>query len=542
MAALAVVPVVSAVFPLGSTPVWAADDAPASASSWLESARTHAFADEHAEAIADYRRAFEQDPALADRWAHELGHQLTWADRPDAAIPWYRRRLEADPTDIEAGLGLARALGWADRTEDAQRAYEQLLEGHPGNLEARRGRARMMAWQDRLEAARAAYEEILDDHPADLETRLQHAQVVNWSGRHSEAAQLYRDILANHPGDRQATVGLAQALRWGGREREALRALDPIHAHEDAAELYRDLRRSAAPVARLGGGWTGDSDDLRILTTEASWEGYTRGDLRARVVLRDLRFEEDGQPDLAARGLNLGGSRSLGDRTAANLYVGFLRFGSDGPITASGATDDLRWTLLTYDGWLTWHPRPRLRVDFASDRGFVETPRSLGHRTSVTHLGLSAEFRGGARWSVGALLREGFYSDSNGRTLARVSLDTRRGRGWVLRAGPRLSVFRFHAQRDRGYWNPGDFLSAAFSLALADERPGHRLRPRLELAPAHEWEDGNGYGVLAWSIGLGVELTDGWHLDLGGGRSDSRLSTDGGYERKWARVVLEWRH
>lgn len=508
----------------------------------LQRARTHAAADEHDEAIVDYRRAFQEDPTLAERWAHELGHQLTWADRPGDAVPWYERRLRAEPSHLEARLGLARALSWDDRTARAQTLYEEILEDHPDHLEALRGRARMIAWQDRLEEARLAYEEILADHPDDHETLLQRAQVVNWSGRHAEAAELYRAVLTRHPESRQATMGLAQALRWSGKERQALRTLDPIREQDPVADLYRELRRSAAPVARVATGWSEDSDELRIRTTEASWEGYTPRDVRGRFVLRHLRLDEDDQPDLAAWGVSVGGSRALDERTTANLHVGFLRFGSDGPIAASGATEDLEWTLFTYDGWLTWQPSSRLRVDLASDRGFVETPRSLGHRTAVTHVGLSADLRVGEAWTVGALMREGFYSDGNGRTSGRISLDRRLGRGWVLSGGPRLTAFRFHSRLDRGYWNPGDFVSAAVALRLTDERPGRRVHPRLELTPAREWEDGESYGVLAWSLGLRIDVGRNWQIDLAGGRSDSRLSTDGGYERGWARAVVGWRH
>ena len=511
----------------------------------LAEARSAASANDHARAIELYEAAFAADSTLVGEHAHELGTQLTWNDQPARAIPWYERRLEAWPVDIDARLGLARALSWNDQLEEAWFQYRVVYYIEEGNLEARRGEARMLAWMDDLDEALAKYDAILEDHPEDIPTRIERAQVINWRGEHFRAARLYEEILADDPGNPEARVGLAQALRWSGQDRRAMTTLDPIRSNPSALELYRDLELAARPYVEAGVAWSQDTDDLDVVGTELSWNGNTSigflGDPRGRLGLLHERLWQPGQPDIENWALNFGGATKTSLRTTLNAYFGLKKFNSDGTINDSEQVDDLSWTLLTWDAWWTWLARRDLRMDFSTDRNYVQTHRSVGNQISLTQFGASADWRFADQWMLSGLVREGFYSDDNRRTSAQVRAQWRRDRDWVYTVAPRLSGFWISDPKDNGYWNPEDFYAAGLDFGFS-RTFAQTWTPRLGISVAREWEEGDGYGTFAFSAGLAWRITRTWELDLGAGKSDSRLSTSSGYARDWAALTLRWRY
>jgi len=107
-----------------------------SAEACLDSARVAAAADRHADAIRWYHRAIARDSALASQLNLELGHQYTWADKPDSAIGFYRAHLAAHPDDIDGEIGLGRAQAWAGHLKDAIATYRAALP-HAGDREDR---------------------------------------------------------------------------------------------------------------------------------------------------------------------------------------------------------------------------------------------------------------------------------------------------------------------------------------------------------------------------------------------------------------------
>jgi tetratricopeptide (TPR) repeat protein len=98
----------------------------------LSRAREAAAADRHRDAIRLYLDAITLDPPLESIVALELGHQYTWAEKPDSAIIWYSRYLDGHPGDREAQLGIARALSWAGRLDEAEDRYLELLSASEG--------------------------------------------------------------------------------------------------------------------------------------------------------------------------------------------------------------------------------------------------------------------------------------------------------------------------------------------------------------------------------------------------------------------------
>jgi hypothetical protein len=90
---------------------------PGTAEACLDSARTAAAAARHHDAIRWYHRAVARDSSLARELGLEMGHQYTWADKPDSAVAFYRAYLVAHPDDVDAEIGLGRALAWSASQE-----------------------------------------------------------------------------------------------------------------------------------------------------------------------------------------------------------------------------------------------------------------------------------------------------------------------------------------------------------------------------------------------------------------------------------------
>ncbi len=468
----------------------------------LAQAREYAAADHHPEAIQAYLKAFELDPSLVPLYADELGHQYNWNDEPQKAIPWFERRLETEPGEVDARIGYARALNWTDQNRRAWQEYRRILVGHPGLLEARLGEARSLSWMGRNRQAARNFQRILDDHPESTEARL----------------------------------GLAQSWAWADELHLALAALAPLRANPDAEALRQRILSSEHPELVARSRVTKDSDELKILSNELAYESSTPRWQDLRIAARQGRFWQDGQPDIDHLGLVLGGGARPSPATQIHAYLSALKFSSDAPVV-NGAPDKVDYFLLAWDAWFTWWAETRWRVDLSTNRNFVDTPRALSEEIAVTSFAASADWnlRTNLVWS--ALLQYSDYSDGNGRSYLSSGLAFSRGRSWRLTLNPSLTAFRFSHLSDRGYWNPSDFFNARASARLEGEIDP-RLSMGLEAGLGHEWADEEDYGVFSGSADLSWRIASRWRLELSAGSSDSKLSSAGGYTRKFAALAL----
>jgi hypothetical protein len=182
-----------------------------------------------------------------------------------------------------------------------------------------------------------------------------------------------------------------------------------------------------------------------------------------------------------------------------------------------------------------------VRVDVSTDRNYVQTHRAIGNGITLTRLGVSSDWRLSDEWTLSGILRQGFYNDGNSRTDGQVRARWQREGEWSYFASPRLSAFWVSEPQDNGYWNPDDFRAAGLDLGIS-RTFARRWTPRAGVSVAREWEDGDGYGTFAYSVGVNWRISRTWEFDLGAGASDSRLSTSSGYARDWAGLSLRWRY
>jgi hypothetical protein len=380
----------------------------------------------------------------------------------EEAVAGYERALAADPSDIEARLGLAQVLSWLGRFGRSEEAYRAVLVADAGNVDARRGLA----------------------------------QVATWRGHLREGEARWLEVRASAPQDPAALVGLAANLRMQGRGRAALRTLDQAASVDPASPALRDERtlaeRSVAPSVTPTYGYLSDSDDNRIHTFSVGghWHVADPLQLSLNVLRRDL--DQSGVAGLSIEVL------AADLALTARAESGWGLTGGVGVWQPSGRADDRIATVtaaLSSPVWwstradLTFTRRAYDVTALAADRGVqvdelrLDGSTRLGIRTSVSALASAARFEGTA---------------SNTRVLGGARL-AYRFLPWVA-AGPALRAFSFRRDIDDVYWDPDSYAVMELPVVLGPTEGA--FLPRLELAPGYQRTSGE---VEPWSVSMRVQ-------------------------------------
>ncbi|MFN8179357.1 MAG: tetratricopeptide repeat protein [bacterium] len=512
-----------------------------SARALAQRAREEAARDDHAAAIADATSALALDASLEPELALLVANQLTWADRPAEAIPWYRKCVARDPADRDARLGLARALSWVGELDDARAEYERLVAASPGDLDARLGVARTHAWAEDWGGAARAYAAAVAADSTSVEAGRGLADAENRRGRPRVAEKLYRELLAQDPDDAESRTGLARALWWMGESEAALVELRR-GGGKDATELRGEVQRDEATSIEAGASrWT--DADAQVL--ESATLGLTRGFGAGRRIVAEgalFRAHDPATPTIAGAHVALGGDWRKDRAFALHASAGMLDVGrnlADSTVidVGNGETRDadaVKSQYFLWDTWATWTPADRWRVDLSHSRIPVETPRALARGIRADVLGLGADHGLGDRVVMRGSLARTSYTDGNlrfsaaGETEAGPFGAPRRVRVWV---GAGASYLSDTAIPDHGYYSPDTYDAFALTGRVAIPLGRATLEGSGRLASEREAEGGR-FGVFNGGGDLRVPLGRGWGLSVYARRSTSRFDTSGGYARE----------
>lgn len=497
---------------------------------WLEAGITGE-AGRHAQSVTLYQRLAADFPARAAELRGDLAAERLEADDPHGAARDYRAWLAAHPDDGAARRGLALALARSDSLAPALAAYDSLTRAEPADVELALDRARVLSWMDRHDDAIAAYRAILARDSANASARLGVAMNQNWQGLHRRAARTLDSLASRPDADPEAGKALAFARYWDDDPDGAMRALDGYLGREPGDREGRDLAlriaRERRPQVTVGFGRADDSDELRILsgTVDLSWPLWT-GATGLAGWRRD-RLEDPG------------GTRD------PRRYSGGLRQRWNPTWTTYGTYTYTDWgdSAGLHDGGeagVVFRPADRVRIEAALAREPVMTRRSLEFGiTALTWVG-AIDFSPTERLSLHADGREGSYSDQN--RLERVGLSAKL-RTWSTRhaeVSPGVTVEQLKArlQVDHGYYDPE--LHREWGPTLDAE-----WRPRdtwtFGLSSQAGWQGDRGgdntpfYGYTGRAE---VRVAEVWTLALEGGRSDSSLQSDSGYQRAWWQAAV----
>lgn len=511
---------------------------------FLSMARAAAAADRHEEAIQLYLKVCTRDTSMVAELGKEIGLQYTWNDQPKEALPWFKAFLSKYPDDIEGLLGYARALSWADRHEESLSLYRSIQRRFPGSIDAGVGEARVVSWMDRNEEAEALYREILHQDPANIEARLGLAQVINWQGRHREARSHYEAILHDDPGNDEALLGLAQSERWLGRNDKARRVLGQLAAHEEAQEILAEIDRGVSHYARFLYGISSDSDDLVIHRLEGGFVFFF-GDLTS-VGMFGERFtlRQTAQPKITMESISLRFFRRFNEDWSLNVNLTPLKSSFDlqsGTVGGGigGGTEHPDFNPFTFDGWVTWTPHWRYRMDVSGYRMIVETPLSVQREITFGGIGASLD----VRLAEGATIRGGYdhrsYSDGNERNLWSTDVVWRIFNEPVeVQVVPGYIGFSFSEWKENGYYNPTGYHNLGCALVV-ESSPLRELSFRVGGRISAEKEEGEkffGVGTFQAAAEWGIMK----QASVGGEffTSNSRIAGEAGYSRTLGEIYF----
>ena len=513
---------------------------PANADPWkqIEEGRLAVARDDHGAAIAAFRLAAEEDPALGDTVAVALASQLTWIGRYDEAIAEFTRYLERHPRQIDAMMTLALAQSWSNRVKDALGTYRRVVALEPDNRDAAFGAARMLSWSGQLDASIRAYDALLKREPDFTDAAVARAHVVNWRGDHRRAAGLFTEVLQTQPASPPALEGRAAAWNWAGRPDRALADLAEVKRQgptgRDAIGLERAIRMAWSPGATVGVDLSRDSDSFQNLTTRLDEEIPVA--LRARVHVSMVRgsYEKPKRPTVEDLWVGLNGEARLSD---AFMVYGNGQLLAHRPTGVSG-------TRGTGDAHLAWLPHDRIRVDAGYGRAGIFTyersPDGTARYVDADLFDLGVSVRPYWRSTLTLTLDRGFYSDGNERLNARARIRQ------TLLSKPRLCFevggqwLNFEKDLDRGLWTPRGFRSYLVAPeAEWNPRPWILLFGRIDMGHAGD-RASKVIPYLTSSAGIRIERGV-LRFELRGGRADSNVETGRGYRRSFASLLLRVR-
>jgi tetratricopeptide (TPR) repeat protein len=218
----------------------------------------HALEQQHKlpEAIAEYHRAIELDPAHARRAYNNLGIVLLRQDRTAEAIAATQKALELAPY---AGgyLNLGNALDQEQRFREAVAAFEKAIKLAPDYAAAYAGLGAVLSNQGKLPEAIAACQKAIELDPKDGHAYGNLGLARKQQKKLPEAVAAYRKALDVDPRNPAAHGNLGVALLEQGKLQQALAAfrkvidLDPLNAvgYSNLGEALRLQKKLPEAVA-----------------------------------------------------------------------------------------------------------------------------------------------------------------------------------------------------------------------------------------------------------------------------------------------------
>ncbi|MBK5094171.1 MAG: tetratricopeptide repeat protein [Deltaproteobacteria bacterium] len=313
--------------------------------------------DMHADAIAAYRSAIEEDPALEPELRLSLGKQLIWADRTMEAIPLLASVVANRPHDVEAQQYLALAYRWGDRLTEAEALYRKILSANPSDLDAQRGLAQSLLWQGRFRAASDEFARVLEKSPSDPE----------------------------------ALTGLSRARLFLDMPEEAglyiARAAEATPADKDVQDQIVRVRERLARYAALETRGSRDSDELSMYGLTLSARGRPSKGLDVDGAVRQIFFRQ-GSP---GKQENIDDEDSV-DGTGGSLSFSYRRSPAVEWHAGGGYT---RYDINGFHPWsgnfgVALTPADTVRFTFDWERGHWDSILSFQNRVTSDSLSLSA--------------------------------------------------------------------------------------------------------------------------------------------------------
>lgn len=529
------------------SPANASDVEGLSVQEMVAQARLAASVDDHDKAIELYLAAMAKDPSLSAELSLELGNQYTWAELPDSAIVWYEHRLDDHPDDMDAKIGIARAMSWDDRLHESEMYYESLLaESGDRRNDVLVGLAKVKSWQDDFGEAERIYREVLDDDPGNRDARRGMAEITHWSGRPREAQAMYRELLLEDPNDTESLKGLANAQKAAGDPDAAIETLQ--------AEPSNDELRAAAKGLN-------DRGMLRGAGTFAHRENTTDGEFRritfnaklalanvtdAGVDLARARLTQRPTPDIDRDQFAFLLRQRFSNAFEVNVNPGYQWNRFDPVVVPPTLQTVDEFNLFIWDIYATITPADGVRFDIGNSRQSIDIPEAIFKHIDVVETSIGLDYRLGKQVVTFWEPRYAAYGDGNARFafdqrvdwVPPIRIPVNEHNFFVVSQG--LEYMSFKDQLANGYFNPSSYLHLFGGLRLVSD-VGKVANINIAGRYGAEKENGQDWASVGSIEGeLTIHLGKTFNLRTGYSHSGSRLETADGYRSKGFFISLDF--
>jgi hypothetical protein len=248
---------------------------------------------------------------------------------------------------------------------------------------------------------------------------------------------------------------------------------------------------------------------------------------------------QDQLPDVDRAGISAGLSGRFNEDWSLNFNLNWMNHSLDRADPAYTGGDG--FSLLAWDGWLTWTPNRRLRVDLSSGSSAVETPRSVMREITYSSAGLGTDLLLSDRLKAVCGYEYRTYSDANSRNMIKTALRWKILKSPLsLQAEPGYIWFSYHEWKPNGYYNPEGYHNIGLKLTLGFKL-SDSARLVIEGRGSGEKESGQEFFTVG-TFRSALEYRAAENLDTGAEffTSNSRVSGEAGYSRTLGGIYITW--
>ena len=225
-------------------------------------------------AIDLLKRAVDADSSLTrtgmqDAW-YDLGLAYSGANNHADAIAAFRKQIELDPNHKHANGELAMELQQAGKTDDAIASYRKQLETAPYDKTTHKNLGLLLAQLGRDADARVELEAAAAIPPDDPETKLALAQIYGRLGEKTLAQGLMKGLTGSTGADADQDI-YASALKDD---------IDPAQTESDAQQVLYDIggQFDSGELDRLGPSAFSSMRLVALAWSRTGWAKFKRGE------------------------------------------------------------------------------------------------------------------------------------------------------------------------------------------------------------------------------------------------------------------------
>src|SRR5260370_185996 len=221
------------------------------------------------EADATLANSSMPNPSMKDGW-YDLGLAYAAANNHAEAIAAFRKQIELDPNHKHANGDLGMELQEAGKTDEAITAYRKQLETAPYEKTTHKNLGLLLAQLGRDADARTELEAAAAIPPDDSETKLALAQVYARLGEKSQAQELMKGLTGSAGGDSGQDI-FASALK---------NDIDPAQTENDAQQVLYDIggQFDSGELDRLGPAAFSSMRLVALAWSRMGWAKFQRGE------------------------------------------------------------------------------------------------------------------------------------------------------------------------------------------------------------------------------------------------------------------------